>query len=202
MLIKILKEKYGYDTPIFTDEILSLFPQYTKAYVFRLIKAAENEGSLSRIDTGVYYIPQNTPFGQSVITGADIARKKYIQSNGNIYGLYSGLTLQNEFSVTTQMTNTPEIVTNRESTRCRKVFIDEMPFVVRKSRTKITNENVDAYRILQLFTETNGLKINDETRKSVSDFIEKRNINRKELLAMSQFFPAKTLNNLIYSGVT
>ena len=201
MLAETLKEKFGYDTPIFTDEIISLFPQYTRAYIFRLIKSSEAEGSLSRLDTGIYYVPQMTPFGPSVITASDVARKRYVESGDNTYGIYSGLILQNAFSATTQMTNTPEIVTNRESTRCRKITIDGMPFIIRKSRLEITRNNVPVYKILQLFTETNGLEITDTVKQAVNDYINKNEISRNSILELSPYFPARTLKNMVCSGV-
>ncbi len=201
MLAEVLEEIFGCDTPIFTSEILSNFPQFTKAYIFRMIKAAEEAGELSRLDSGIYYVPQKTPFGVSVITAADAARKRYIESGGHIYGIYAGLTLQNRFSVTTQLPNTLEIVTNREATRRRLVSIDGMSFLLRRSRTEITNENADAYRVLQLFSETNGLPIDSAACRSVSDYIRAKKISRESLLNLSGCFPAHTLKTMVYSGI-
>ncbi len=201
MFVDALEEKFGCDTPVFTHEILSLFPQFTKAYVFRMIKSAEQDGTLSRIDSGIYYIPRETPFGPSVVTASDVAKTRYIESGGHIYGIYAGLILQNMFSFTTHVTNTPEIVTNREATRLRKVSIDGMSFIIRRSRTEITNNNADAYRILQFFTETDGLEIGREVIRSVEDYIRAKKIRRSSLLELADYFPAGTLKNMIYSGV-
>ncbi len=201
MLGEVIKKKFDFDTPIFTDEIISLFPQYTRAYVFRMIKDAESRGEIAKIDTGVYYIPQMTPFGPTVITASAVARKKYITDESSVYGIYSGLALQNAFSLTTQVTNTQEIVTNRETTRCRKITIDGMPFVLRKSRTEITEKNADAYRVLQVFSENNGVTMNEAGTQAISDFIRKKDIKREQLLDLARSFPAKTLQNLIYSEV-
>ncbi len=201
MLSKVLKNNFEYGTPIFTEEILKLFPQYTKSYVFRLMKAAEANGELAKLDTGVYYLPQLTPFGPAVITASAVARKKYITDEKQVYGIYSGLTLQNSLSLTTQITNTPEIVTNNETTRCRKITIDGMPFILRKSRVEITADNADAYRVLQLFTEDNGITIEEAGLNAISDLIKEKEIRREQLLNMAKSFPARTLQNLIYSEV-
>ncbi len=201
MLAETLKEKLGCNTPIFTDEILSLFPQYSRAYVFRLINTAEKEGGLVRFDTGIYYIPQMTPFGPSVITAADVARKRYVQSADNTYGIYCGLALQNAFGITTQMPNTSEIVTNRESTRCRKITIDGMSFILRKSRAAITNENAAAYQILQLFTEVDNFAVAENGRHTIDDYMEKNQITRNNLLELARFFPARTLKNMLCNEV-
>ncbi len=201
MFVSVLEEKFGCDTPIFTQEILSLFAQFTKAYVFRLIKTAEQAGELSRIDSGIYYIPCRTPLGDSVITASDAARKRYIESGGYTYGIYAGLTLQNMFSVTTQLPNTLEIVTNREATRRRLVSIDGMSFLLRRSRTEITNENADAYRVLQLFSEINGPVPGSAAQRAVRNYIRTKKISRESLLELSGSFPSHTLKNMVYSEV-
>lgn len=201
MLTQRLKQEYGYDTPIFTDEILALFPEFTRAYVFRLIKAAEEKGELIRVEMGVYYLPQNTPFGRSVLVATDIAHKKYIADNNSTFGIYGGIALQNAFSLTTQVSNTIEIITNKESTRRRMVTINGMDFVIRKSRTKITDENAPAYSVLELFTENNGIKLNDSGIERITEYIIKQKITQRELLKLAESFPARTLKNLICSGM-
>lgn len=201
MLAKVLKRNFDFDTPIFTAEIINLFPQYTKAYIFRMIKDAEAKGEIAKIDTGVYYLPQMTPFGPTIITASAVARKKYITDENGVYGIYSGLALQNAFSLTTQVANTLEIVTNKETTRCRKIMIDGMPFVLRKSRTEITGGNADAYCVLQVFSENNGVTINEAGAHAIADFIRKKDIKRDQLLDLAKSFPAKTLQNLVYSEV-
>lgn len=201
MFIEEMRNKFGYNIPIFTNEILELFSQYTKAYVFRMINEAEEKQEIVQLDTGVYYLPQITPFGLSVITASDVAKKKYIQNQSEIYGIYSGLTLQNEFSLTTQMTNMPEIVSNRASSRCRRITIDGMDFVLRKARTKITADNVKAYRVLQLFTEIKCADIGKDEKRRISDYIKTNGLSQGELIDLAKNFPAKTLQNLTYSGV-
>ncbi len=201
MFVDSLKNEFGYDTPIFTNEMLDLFPQYTRAYVFRLIKKAENNGELMRIDSGVYYLPQETPFGPSVVTASDVARKRYIQNGNEVYGLYAGLALQNSFSVTTQMTNVPEIITNNEATRRRLVTINGMSFVLRKSKAQITKENVDAYRILQLFAETNGLEITGDVIEKIKEYMRANRVKRSDLLELASAFPDKVTIKMVYAGV-
>ncbi len=201
MLTEKLIQEFGYDTPIFTDEILALFPEYTRAYVFRLMKASEEKKQLVRVEMGVYYVPQSTPFGLSVIAASKIAKKKYVEDKDNIFGIYGGIALQNAFSLTTQVTNTIEIVTNREATRRRKVTIDGMDFILRKSRVEITENNAAAYRVLQLFTEKNGIELDKNGTERISEYIAKQKITQEMLLDLAKSFPARTLKNLIYSGV-
>ena len=46
MFIERMKESFKKEEPIFTQEILSLFKEYTRTYVFRLISKAEAKGEI------------------------------------------------------------------------------------------------------------------------------------------------------------
>lgn len=202
MFIEKLREKFNINEPIFTNEILELFDEFTRAYVFRLINKAKDMGELVQFDNGVYYIPQKTILGISTITADDVINKKYIQNGNNIYGVYSGLKLQNIFSVTTQMPNTVEIVTNNETMRCRKVEIDGRRFILRKSRCPISKTNADAYTVLQLFNDMGTrMKLDNWAKEKVIRFIKINNVSARELMNLATVFPAQTTKNLIVSGV-
>ena len=46
MLVNRLKTKFNTNEPIFTNEILETFEEYSRAYVFRLIDKAEKNGEV------------------------------------------------------------------------------------------------------------------------------------------------------------
>ena len=56
-ILKVLKETYGYDAPIFIDEIKAAMDGYSTPYVFRCIKEAISKKELIRYDGSIYYIP-------------------------------------------------------------------------------------------------------------------------------------------------
>ncbi len=202
MLVEQLKENFNTNEPIFSKEILKMFSNYSRAYIFRLINKAEKNGEIINYDTGVYYIPTNSIIGISTITIEDVVNKKYIGYKDNFYGTYSGLSLKNMFSLTTQMSNTIEIVTNNESTRCRKITIDGRTIILRKSRCKIDCKNVYAYTILQLISEMkNVTNIDDRGKKTIIKYMKENKVNVDDLFSLAKFFPAKTIKNLMYSGV-
>ena len=64
-LLTRLKNKYGYDYPIFLSEIdfAGLSKSYIDSQISRLVKS----GEIVRFSRGVYYIPQETRFGKSVL---------------------------------------------------------------------------------------------------------------------------------------
>lgn len=202
MLVERLKTKYNTNEPIFTSEILEMFKEYSRAYVFRLIDKAENKGELVGFDTGIYYMPTKSIIGISTITAEDVVNKKYIGYKDDVYGVYSGLNLQNMFSVTTQMPNTIEIVSNNESMRCRKIMIDGRTIILRKSRCKIDRTNVGAYTILQLISDM-GIDedMDDRAKDSISKYMRDNSVNNAALLSLARSFPAQTTKKLMYSGV-
>lgn len=202
MIVEKLKTKFNFNEPIFTNEILEMFDNYSYAYVFRLLKQEVENNEIVNFDKGVYFIPSNTIFGQSTITAEDVVKKKYINDDKSIYGLYSGLSLQNMFALTTQMPNIIEIVSNNESMRCRKITIDGRCFILRKSRCEINNDNVSEYTILQLLSEIKKIdEIDENSRRLIYKYIEESKIKLDTLIELSKFFPSKTTKNLIYSGV-
>lgn len=202
MFIERLREKFNIDEPIFTSEILELFDGFTRAYVFRLINKAKSAGEIEQFDNGVYYIPQRTVLGLSTITADDVINKKYLRNGNEVYGVYSGLKLQNIFSVTTQMPNTVEIVTNNETMRKRQVEIDGRKFILRKSRCPISRVNADAYTVLQLFNDMGTqIQLDNSAKDRVVSFIKKNNVSASELMNLATVFPAQTTKNLIVNGV-
>lgn len=202
MLAEILNKTYEKTTPIFADEILGLFPNYSKQYVYRLISKAVEEGKLSCYERGVYYIPQKTFFGYSSINADQVALKRYIRSGDDCYGLYVGLSLLNLFGITTQMPNGIEIVTNCEATRRRTVRISNRTYTLKKSRCKITKDNIASYTIFQLFLDMDdGDNLDDSSTELIKSYLNRNNISLKDLMEMSSFFPGKALKRMMRSGI-
>lgn len=202
MFIERIEKAFKPGKPIFTEDILSLYPEFTKAYVFRLLKKAENNGELVRFSRGVYCIPKKSFFDHTTISSGMVASEKYICNNEAVYGLYAGLTLLNQFAISTQVPNVVEIVTNNETTRKRTVIIDGMKYIIRKSRFEITKENLAYYTILQLFLElgTNP-SLNDFSKKIIKEYMLSNDIDQSKLIRYAMFFPAQVAKNLLGSEV-
>ena len=201
-LMERLKDKINANEPIFTEEILNIFRDYSRAYVFRLIKEAESSGELVNFSKGVYYIPRKTFYGVSTITADSVIEKRYLNRDNDVFGVYSGLKLLNTFSVTTQVPNVIEIVTNNETTRRREIELDGRKFVLRRSRVKIDKENADAYTILQLFSDLDrGTELSGFAKQRLCEFVREKQIPQEQLFSLAMDFPARTIKNMIGSGV-
>lgn len=63
MFVERLAKSFKTDEPIFTEEILELLQEYSRAQVFRYIDKAKQNKEIVQFDKGVYYIPSQTFWG-------------------------------------------------------------------------------------------------------------------------------------------
>ena len=202
MFINIIKNKFKIDEPILTDDIIMLFPNYNRTYIFRLINDAIKKGELVKFSRGVYYLPRQTELGLSSITADDVIERKFICENNKVFGIYDGISLLNSFFITTQVPNVIEIVTNNETMRKRTIIIDGRTFILRKSRFTITKNNVNVYIILQLFNNISLTEnINSFSKEKIISFINENRISQEMLLKNSLRFPSIVLKNIVRSGI-
>ena len=203
MFIERLSEKFNNNEPIFTEEILGLFREYSRAQVFRYIDKAKERKEIVQFTKGVYYIPNVTFWGDlSTITADAVIEKKYLRNAEQTYGVFGGIKLLNNFSVTTQMPAVIEVVTNNETTRCREIAVNGRRFILRKSRCEINKNNYAAYTVLQLFNDfTEQDRLDEASRRRLIEYIKSRKVTQKQLLELSMQFPARATKKLIGSGV-
>ncbi len=203
MFIERLSEKFNNNEPIFTEEILGLFREYSRAQVFRYIDKAKERKEIVQFTKGVYYIPNVTFWGDlSTITADAVIEKKYLRNAEQTYGVFGGIKLLNNFSVTTQMSAVIEVVTNNETTRCREIAVNGRRFILRKSRCEINKNNYAAYTVLQLFNDfTEQDRLDEASRRRLLEYIKSRKVTQKQLLELSMQFPARATKKLIGSGV-
>ncbi len=202
-MIKRLKTKFGFNQPILTSEILEEMSEYSRPRVFQLLKKAESEERLIKFDKGVYYIPTQTRYGKSLISVEQVVKKKYISDKGNVFGIYGGLQMQLNFLLTYQVPTAIEVITNNETMRVRETKLAGRSIILRKSRLPITNENADAYTLLELFSNIDIQRYNDDSsvQREVLDFIRKKGIKGKDVYALVGAFPARTTRNIMEGGI-
>lgn len=201
MFTERVKNSFATNEPIYTEEIIGLFPDYSRPQIFRFIREAEEKKEIVNFAKGIYYIPSNTFIGLSTITADSVMARRYLKWNGEVFGVYGGLKLQNMFSVTTQVPNIYEIVSNNESAKRREVKMDGRTFILRKSRFEINKDNANAYMIMELFNNLNGEKIDEFASRRLINFMHEKGITKEQLMDVAMKFPAKALKNLIGSKI-
>lgn len=193
-IVSRLKNKYSINNPIFIDEIRSMFSGLSKIRIAQLIRESIEKGSLARFESGIYYIPTKTVLGCSTLSTAKVIEKKYIKNDTEVYGFYCGISFMNYIGVTMQVPNTCEIMTNKESTRVRKVNVEKQEVILRKSRVDIDKENYITLQFLEFVasTKTDVLLTNKEKIKKY--FLN--NVDKKQVMKYITKYPSKTIKNL------
>ena len=203
MLLSRLEKRFGYDKPIFTEDIFECMQDYSRQRVYQLIAEAIKKETLVRFDTGIYYLPAETEFGRSVLTVNEVVKRKYISDNGKTFGIYGKSAIDLNFLVSYQVPNVIEVITNNESRDIREIEIRGRKVVLRKSRLPITKENEDVYTLMELFNGIDVRQYREDSmvRESVSSYIREKKINSEAIYSLASFFPARTMKNLATSGV-
>lgn len=203
MLVEKLKKDFQLNKPILTSDILNIMKGYSRSYIYQLIDKEEKNGKLIRFDTGIYYIPKETEFGQAMPSVNSVVDKKYISNKGEIYGIYGKYVIDLNFLASSQVPNTIEVITNKETRRVREIYIKGRRVVLRKSRCKITNDNHTAYTLVEFFNNVDMIQYNEDKniRRMVKEYINENNIKRDTVISVAEAFPSKAIKNLALSGV-
>ena len=171
----LLKE-YGYNEPILINEIQ--FQGYSRPWINKEINRLCDKNKLVRFEKGIYYIPKQTLLGNSILNPNKVIEKKYIRSNKDIFGYYSGYYLLNQLGITEQMPNIIEIYTNNESSKARDVRVGSQTVRLRRARTDVTSENAAVLTFLELMNIIDTDCFDEEKRQVVTEYILKNKISR------------------------
>ncbi len=197
-LYQYLEETYGKDEPIFVTNIE--IENYTTNNVRQNLHLLEKEGKIKRYDRGIYYIPTQTIFGDSKLVFEDVLKKKYITSNNETFGYFTGLYFKNLLGLTTQMTYIPEVTTNKESSKKRTIELDNRKAIVRKSRIEINESNVKILQFFDLFKVLTLDEIN-HYKKNLIQYIQNNQLTKEMVIEYLAYYSNEVKNLLIRSGL-
>ena len=193
-----LKNKYGENEPIYIEEIR--FEDYSRPWIFKELKKLVDDGKIKRFDTGIYYFPTKTFFGDSTLSPQKIVDRRFLSDGSNIYGYIAGRSLMNMTGLSTQVPNLIEIVTNNETTRVRDIQVGFQRVRARRSRTTVTKENAKALQFLDLMNVITPSGMDETERYMLSKYIKRCGVVKDEVLQYTGIFPAKAMKNMIESG--
>jgi len=199
----LLKE-YGYDEPIFSEDLLqelTLNPNTLRQSLKRLADA--DKIKRYKYKAGIYYIPNpNSILKRSALSVNKIIKNKYLVKRNNRIGYVTGLDFANSLNLTTQVPGLIEIVTEVESSNIRYVEYNQRRVALRKSKTNITGNNYKVLQILELIT--NFQKVSDvsfdNAKPKISDYVKDVSLERKELDRIISLYP-KAYRQFIGSGL-
>lgn len=194
-----LLEKYGFNEPILTSEIQ--YKSYSKPWLYKAVNALVKEGKLIKFDSGIYYIPQDTPFGKSKLNPNKVIEKKYINNGSDVIGYYSGVSFLNMIGMSTQIANKIEIYTNNETANFREVSVGKQRIILRRARVNITKENAPVLSLLEMMNFVSPDFFGETEKKLASEYVEKNRIMRSDITKYAPYFPDKSLRTFVESEV-
>lgn len=199
-LLDRLEKEYGKyidNDPIFIEDINKALKEYSKQGVYNLINESIEKGELIKIDRGVY--KKNNK--DVIVNPEDIIRRKYISNSKDVYGIYGKLSLESNFLISYQISNTIDVITNNTSSKKRTIKVGYQTVILYKSKCKITNENYPSYTLLELFNNFDIKKFNKEVISQIKRYVREKNVTKQNLFDLVKYFPAKALKNMYMSGV-
>ena len=168
-LYEALLEQYGYNEPILTSEIQ--FNNYSKPWVYKELNRLCDNNQVVRFEKGVYYIPKQTPLGPSALNPSKVLEKKYIKSDDDTFGYYSGCYLMNIMGISNQVPNVIEVYSNNESSKMRDVKVGTQNVRLRKSRVNITKDNAAVLMFLELMNAVDVDALDTEKTEIIEKYI-------------------------------
>ncbi|MBQ7204199.1 MAG: hypothetical protein IJS03_09360 [Eubacterium sp.] len=185
----VIIDSFEPDEPIFVDDIKKLFPEKSRPWIDKALKSMLDSNRIKRYDQGVYYIPRKTIFGDSKLNPNIVLTKRYINDKNNIYGYTSGITLLNKLGLTTQMSNTITIVSNKESSRGRAITVGRQKAYLMKAPCEITNQNCNVLQLLEAIRILDTSKTDETESENLRQFIKQNNITLADVSKYCEYFP-------------
>lgn len=202
MLKTYLMENYGYNEPIFLNDLFieGLSENAVRQSVKRLVAS----GFLERYDNGIYYIPKSGGLlGKSYLDPSMVIIRKYVENQSNKYGYITGLSFANQLGLTTQMPAVIEIVTNRESTNGRMLMVGNQKVRVKKSSISVSEDNAELLQLLDAIGQAERyteLTI-EETVDILITYIREKRFTKRQLSDVSSALTGATAKKMIEWGM-
>lgn len=198
MLKDYLMENYGYNEPIFINDLF--IEGISENAVRQSVKRLAASGFLERYDSGIYYIPKRGGIlGKSYLDPNIVIMRKYVQNKSDKYGYVTGLSFANELGLTTQMPAIIEVVTNREATNGRMAMVGNQKVRVKKSSVPISESNAELLQLLDAIGQAEKyteLTIKETIEKLIV-YMRKKRFTQKQLSEVSYILTGTTAKKLI-----
>ena len=202
MLEKYLLETFGYNEPIFLNELS--IPNMTENAILQSIKRLTSLGFLKRYDTGIYYIPKPSKLlGLSYLDPYIVILRKYVKNQTETYGYITGATFANQLGLTTQMSAVLEITTNKETTKGRIVTIGGQSIRIKHSILPVNNNNASILQFLDAISQAEKYsELNEiEMIARLKIYLKQCQFTQKQLSEVSSTLTGYTAKKLIEWGM-
>lgn len=203
-LYNYLVKEYGYDEPIFSEDLKKEF-NIKKNTLRQQLKRLTDDNKIQRCSfrDGIYFIPDpDSILKKSALSVNKIIKNKYLFKKNQRIGYVTGLDFANSLKLTTQVPGMIEIVTKNETSNKRYVEYNKRRVALTKAKIDITENN---YKILQIIELINNFKKVsdmqfDRAIPKILDYIKNVKIDEKELYSYLSKYP-RALKEFMGSGL-
>ena len=196
-LYSYLEKNYRPCEPIFLADIA--ISGTSDANIRQSIKTLCDMQKIVRYDSGIYYLPATSKLtGEVPFSASHVAKIKYIEKSGKIFGYYTGYTFANKLGLTAHVPHVQEITTNNAGGLCRTVSIRGIQFLLRKPRTEITHANSSILQLLDALKDFDSYvdKTNDNARRQLVLFIKQKKIKKARVNEYISLYPDKVYRTI------
>jgi hypothetical protein len=200
-LIRRLEKRFGKTEPIFMEDIVKVWKEYSLPRIFQLIREFCEDGTLMKKIPGVYYFPEEVEYWEGVLSldTMSIVERRYLKYGGKVFGYYSGQTLMNMVGLSNQVPNTDEIVTVNETTRVRTITINGFKVILRRAKIKINEKNAPVMQLLEIFNQYDRPLANYQRENLIA--LVGGKIDENILTECAKCFPKRALENFKRAGL-
>ncbi|MBD5497066.1 MAG: hypothetical protein HDR11_04760 [Lachnospiraceae bacterium] len=202
MLKKFLTDTFGYNEPIFINELC--VPNMSDSAKRQAVKRLSASGFLKRYDTGIYYIPKPSKLLEtSYLDPYLVITRKYVKNNAETYGYITGASFANQLGLTTQMPAVLEIVTNKEATKGRVLTIGGQTVRIKRPILPITDSNAPVLQFLDTLSQAERYsELNkSEMINRLKAYLRQRQFTQKQLSDVATALTGNTAKKLIEWGM-
>ena len=197
-----LMENYGYNEPIFLNELF--VEGMSDNAVRQAVKRLVAYGFLERYDNGIYYIPKEGGLlGKSYLDPYVVMMRKYVKNKSETFGYITGISFANQLGLTTQMPAVIEIVTNRESSNSRMVRLGSYYIRLKKASVKVSDTNAELLQLLDGISQAEKyteLSL-DKTIEVMNQYVKEKKFTKEQLLEVTPALTGATAKRLIEWGM-
>lgn len=202
MLKTYLMENYGYNEPIFLNDLVieGLSDNAVRQSVKRLVAS----GFLERYDNGIYYIPKRDGLlGKSYLDPSMVIMRRYVQNKSEIYGYLTGISFANQLGLTTQIPAVIEIVTNREASNGRMITVGSQRVRIKKPAITVSDSNAELLQLLDTIGQAEKYTelTKEETIETLISYMRKKRFTKEQLSEVSAVITGATAKKMIEWGM-
>lgn len=202
MLYDFLIKTYGQGEPIFLADVSykDMKPVMLRQAMSKLVE----KGQLRRFDKGIYYIPDTSIFSSGALLSSDkVIERRYLSDKGQRYGYISGQNFANQFGLTTQVPMSCTVVSNRATTKERRIRLGQQEIILRQPRCTITKQNFLVLQILDLLADVDRyLEIEQaEARQRFKDYLRRAAMSFSSMEQYLGYYPVKIFKNMYEMGL-